>query len=87
VSNSAERPVWEVSDNRTEVPVAGKMLCSEEKLSKFLTWHERANMLAGNAITLFNLGPSFKKTFQNRLSVFEKAQRGGYSHVRVEDTK
>ncbi|ETS84101.1 hypothetical protein PFICI_02126 [Pestalotiopsis fici W106-1] len=55
-----------------EVPVAGKMLCTEEKLDSFLTWNQRANMLAGNAIKLFNLGPNFQKSFQQRLSVFAK---------------
>ncbi|KAK6069855.1 2,3-dihydroxybenzoate decarboxylase [Seiridium cupressi] len=60
------------TDPIAEVPVAGKMLCSEDQLSKFLTWRQRANMLAGNAITLFNLGPSFKKAFQSKLSNFEK---------------
>lgn len=54
------------------MPVAGKMLCSEQKLGSFLTWAERANMLAGNAISLFNLGASFKKTYQTRLNNFEK---------------
>jgi aminocarboxymuconate-semialdehyde decarboxylase len=63
---------WNPADNNAEVPMAGKMLCSEKQLGKFLTWRERANMLAGNAIALFNMGPSFQTTFQNRLSVFEK---------------
>ncbi|KAJ9138382.1 2-amino-3-carboxymuconate-6-semialdehyde decarboxylase [Pleurostoma richardsiae] len=53
-----------------EVPVAGKMLSTEDKLSKFLSWEERANMLAGNAIDLFNMGPSFEKAFRERLEQF-----------------
>lgn len=60
------------ANNLAEVPMAGKMLCSEEKLSSFLTWKERANMLAGNAISLFDLGPSFKQAYLNRLNNFDK---------------
>lgn len=51
--------------------MAGKMLCTEDKLSNFLSWDERAHMLAGNAIDLFNLGPQFRKSFQNRLATFK----------------
>ncbi|KAI1850384.1 hypothetical protein JX265_002282 [Neoarthrinium moseri] len=54
-----------------EVPVAGKMLCTEEKLSHFLNWDQRAHMLAGNAIDLFNLDSSFKKNFETRLKDFK----------------
>lgn len=59
------------ADIRIEVPVAGKMLCTERKLDSFLTWEARANMLAGNAINLFNLGPSFKKDFHAKLNSFK----------------
>ncbi|KAH8646771.1 hypothetical protein BX600DRAFT_390368 [Xylariales sp. PMI_506] len=55
-----------------EVPMAGKMLCTEDQLSKFLTWDERAHMLSGNAIDLFNLGTHFRKSFQDRLSKFKQ---------------
>lgn len=57
--------------NRAEVPVAGKMLCAEDQLSRFLTWEERARMLSGNAIKLFDLGPKFEKRFQEKLAEFQ----------------
>jgi aminocarboxymuconate-semialdehyde decarboxylase len=57
--------------------VAGKMLCSDDKLSNFLTWDERAHMLAGNAIELFNLGPLFKKGFQRKLAAFKQEASNG----------
>ncbi|KAI0121037.1 putative 2-amino-3-carboxymuconate-6-semialdehyde decarboxylase [Xylariales sp. AK1849] len=56
-----------------EVPIAGNMLCTNDELSRFLSWDERAYMLAGNAIDLFNLGPKFKKRFQNQLRTFKQA--------------
>ena len=51
--------------------MAGKMLCTNDRLSKFLSWDERANMLAGNAIKLFNMGRSFEQVFQERLTAFK----------------
>jgi len=53
-----------------EVPMAGKMLVSNDRLSDFLSWEERANMLAGNAIELLNLGPRFQKAFRRKLNDF-----------------
>ena len=47
------------------------MLCAEDQLSKFLTWEERANMLSGNAIKLFNLGPRFEAQFHEKLAEFQ----------------
>ncbi|KAK8061483.1 hypothetical protein PG994_007849 [Apiospora phragmitis] len=57
--------------NFVEVPVAGKMLCAEDQLSRFLTWEQRANMLSGNAIKLFNLGSKFERRFQEKLAEFQ----------------
>ncbi|KAK7962647.1 uncharacterized protein PG986_003472 [Apiospora aurea] len=54
-----------------EVPVAGKMLCAEDQLSRFLTWEQRADMLSGNAIKLFNLGSKFERRFQENLAEFQ----------------
>lgn len=48
------------------------MLCAEDQLSRFLTWEERARMLSGNAIKLFNLGPKFEKRFQEKLADFQE---------------
>jgi aminocarboxymuconate-semialdehyde decarboxylase len=53
-----------------EVPMAGKMLVSNDQLSEFLSWDERAHMLAGNAIELLNLEPRFQKAFRRRLTDF-----------------
>ena len=50
-----------------EVPVAGEMLFSNESLSKFLTWHERAQMLAGNAINFLKLDQEFNTAYERRL--------------------
>jgi len=54
-----------------EVPKAGKMLCSDDRLSNFLTWEQRAEMLAGNAIRFLKLAPRFEKAFRQRLRDFE----------------
>jgi aminocarboxymuconate-semialdehyde decarboxylase len=53
-----------------EVPMAGKMLCSEKQLSTFLTWEERAHMLAGNAINFLGLEAEFGKIFRHRIDEF-----------------
>lgn len=58
-----------------EIPVAGKMLCSEEQLSEFLTWEERARMLAGNAIDFLGLESTFGKAFRHRIADFVHAQK------------
>ncbi|RDW76086.1 hypothetical protein BP5796_06907 [Coleophoma crateriformis] len=55
-----------------EVPMAGKMLCSEDKLADFLSWEERAHMLAGNTIALLGLESSFGKQFRRRFEEFVK---------------
>jgi len=53
-----------------EVPQAGKMLCSDDQLSRFLNWEERAQMLAGNAIELLNLDEEFENRFRRRYGEF-----------------
>jgi aminocarboxymuconate-semialdehyde decarboxylase len=57
-----------------EVPMAGKMLCSDDQLSEFLSWEERAHMLAGNAIDFLGLEREFGQAFQHRLHDFIDAQ-------------
>ena len=53
-----------------EVPVAGQMLAEEEELEGFLTWDERAMILAGNAIRFFGLEGDFGNLFNRRLEEF-----------------
>lgn len=55
-----------------EVPEAGKMLCSDDKLASFLTWDERAQMLAGNAIRFLGLEERFEKRFQDKMMELHK---------------
>ncbi|KAK8072072.1 2-amino-3-carboxymuconate-6-semialdehyde decarboxylase [Apiospora saccharicola] len=69
-----------------EVPVAGKMLCAEDQLSRFLTWEERARMLSGNAIELFNLGPKFEERFQDKLAEFQQASTSTKPQVKDNST-
>ena len=47
------------------------MLCTEDKLCEFLDWEQRAAMLSKNAIELFNLGPEFERTYQDRMEAFK----------------
>jgi len=51
-----------------EVPMAGKMLATHERLAEFLTWEERGQMLAGNTINLLSLGLTFQKKYRRRLA-------------------
>jgi aminocarboxymuconate-semialdehyde decarboxylase len=53
-----------------EVPQAGKMLCSDDQLSEFLSWEERAQMLAGNSIEFLNLSGEFEEKFLTRYRDF-----------------
>lgn len=53
-----------------EVPMAGKMLCSNDDLGSFLNWEERAHMLAGNAIDLLQLDARFENEFRRKLKEF-----------------
>lgn len=55
-----------------EVPMAGKMLATNNELSSFLSWNQRAYMLAGNAIDLLKLDGQFEKKFQAKLGRFLK---------------
>ncbi|AEO70597.1 uncharacterized protein THITE_122630 [Thermothielavioides terrestris NRRL 8126] len=50
-----------------EVPVAGKMLTEDERLARFITWEERAGVLAKNAIRFLKLGNDFENRFEKRL--------------------
>jgi aminocarboxymuconate-semialdehyde decarboxylase len=66
-----------------EVPEAGKMLSSDDKLSSFLSWEERANMLAGNSIEFLGLHGYFDETFRQRYrefsrGMFLKKNRSGF---------
>jgi aminocarboxymuconate-semialdehyde decarboxylase len=53
-----------------EVPMAGKMLCSNDELGSFLSWDERAHMLAGNAIQFLGLEARFENEFRRRIKEF-----------------
>jgi aminocarboxymuconate-semialdehyde decarboxylase len=55
-----------------EVPIAGQMLAEEEELEGFLSWDERAMMLAGNSIHFLRLEEDFGNVFRKRLEVFRK---------------
>lgn len=70
---------------KTEVPMAGKMICTEPQLDNFLNWDERANMLARNAIDLFELDDSFRTKFEERLAIFKRKNQIG-SAVKQEAT-
>ncbi|KAK0630257.1 hypothetical protein B0T17DRAFT_615937 [Bombardia bombarda] len=59
-----------------EVPVAGKMLLEDESVRRFMTWEERAGVLARNAIRFLKLGDEFEERFQKRLKEFDGS--GGY---------
>lgn len=50
-----------------EVPVAGKMLLEDERVRLFMSWEERAGVLAKNAIRFLNLGSEFQDRFERRL--------------------
>ncbi|KAJ4297341.1 hypothetical protein N0V88_004259 [Collariella sp. IMI 366227] len=73
-----------------EVPVAGKMLMENEQLEQFMSWKERAGVLARNAIHFLNLGKEFENRFEKRFRQFEIArsdavgladgQRDGWRH-------
>ncbi|KAH6650492.1 hypothetical protein F5144DRAFT_556343 [Chaetomium tenue] len=56
-----------------EVPVAGKMLTEDERLGRFMSWGERAGVLARNAIRFLKLGREFEDRFEERLRQFEAA--------------
>lgn len=60
-----------------EVPTAGDMLIGNgeqgKKLDKFMSWDQRAGVLAGNAIRLLNLDDRFQQRYEERLSAFAKS--------------
>jgi aminocarboxymuconate-semialdehyde decarboxylase len=58
-----------------EVPVAGQMLAEVDELGEFLTWDDRAMILAGNAIQFFGLETEFGNLFSRRLEEFRKVHR------------
>lgn len=61
-----------------EVPTAGEMLigtAKKGKLDGFMTWEERAGILAGNAIRLLRLGDEFEDRYASRLKDFQKRSR------------
>jgi aminocarboxymuconate-semialdehyde decarboxylase len=54
-----------------EVPIAGKMLTEDDRLGRFMSWQDRAGILARNAIRFLNLGREFEDRLQKRLRQFE----------------
>lgn len=63
-----------------EVPTAGEMLIGSSKpagrrLEEFVSWEERAGVLAGNAIRLLGLGEAFQARFERRLAEFNKRRQ------------
>lgn len=59
-----------------EVPTAGEMLIGTSdkgrRLDGFLSWEQRAGILAGNAIRLLRLGGEFQERYEMRLAEFSK---------------
>ena len=59
-----------------EVPMAGEMLLESKHVGKFMSWEERAGVLAKNAIRFLNLGKEFEQRFRSRWVEFAQAQNG-----------
>ncbi|KAI3394108.1 hypothetical protein diail_3232 [Diaporthe ilicicola] len=59
-----------------EVPTAGEMLIGNgeegKKLNDFMSWDQRAGVLAGNAIRLLNLDGRFQERYKQRLLAFRR---------------
>ncbi|PYH96929.1 2-amino-3-carboxymuconate-6-semialdehyde decarboxylase [Aspergillus ellipticus CBS 707.79] len=57
-----------------EVPEAGRMLARDQSLEKFVSWRERADMLAGNALRFLRLDsdPTWSRVVEARWKAFEK---------------
>ncbi|KAK0632661.1 hypothetical protein B0T14DRAFT_533051 [Immersiella caudata] len=53
-----------------EVPIAGKMLLEDERVRSFMSWEERAGVLAKNAIRFLSLGKEFEERYETRNIVF-----------------
>lgn len=82
-----------------EVPTAGEMLIggggsdqqqTRRPVGEFMTWEERAGVLAGNAIRLLGLGEAFQARFEQRWEAFQKKLRqemlsAGSEEVRKEN--
>lgn len=66
-----------------EVPVAGQMLAEADELEGFLSWDDRAMILAGNAIQFFGLEREFGKLFSIRLEEFRN-EHGQYGKAMME---
>lgn len=64
-----------------EVPTAGEMLIGKAKggqrLGEFMSWEDRAGVLAGNAIRLLGLGQEFQERFDKRMEEFNKRRQVG----------
>lgn len=62
-----------------EVPTAGEMLIGTtakgRTLDGFVTWEQRAGILAGNAIRLLRLGPEFQERYEARWADFQKKEK------------
>ncbi|EXJ93759.1 aminocarboxymuconate-semialdehyde decarboxylase [Capronia coronata CBS 617.96] len=52
-----------------EVPEAGKMLASDDRLTAFLTWEQRAYMLAGSAIAFLKLDGEFADRYRRGIDM------------------
>jgi aminocarboxymuconate-semialdehyde decarboxylase len=59
-----------------EVPMAGKMLTEDEQLGRFMSWEDRAGVLAKNTIRFLKLGKEFEDQFERRLTDFQSARAG-----------
>ncbi|KAF7586660.1 hypothetical protein BBP40_008509 [Aspergillus hancockii] len=57
-----------------EVPEAGRMIARDERLEGFLSWRERADMLAGNALRFLGLDADekWRALMERRWRAFEK---------------
>jgi len=47
--------------------VAGRMLVEDERVREFMSWEERAGVLARNAIGFLGLGEEFERRYEERL--------------------
>lgn len=77
-----------------EVPVAGKMLTEDDALGRFMSWEDRAGILALNSIRFLKLG-QFEEQYRKRLAAFkatrvsvvsEGTKEGGWDGWRHRDS-
>ena len=73
-----------------EVPEAGRMIARDLKVGSFLTWRQRADILAGNSLRFFNLhtDPAWMGRFEMRWRAFQSAldssfKRGGLERAYI----